>query len=138
MEINYGSLGVTMVKQSLLTCTGGDAALVSLLVSALVKIQHLFLIQEYMKLLTMQPKMRGDHHTCCPCKAIDADDDGENEDEDGDGEAEEDLSYEDKLIPTLDSFDIKWGKTDVYNRVLKKRLKILETAKMEKLQEELS
>ncbi|CAA2993245.1 Hypothetical predicted protein [Olea europaea subsp. europaea] len=102
MEIDCGSVGVTMVEQSLLTCAGGEAPLATLIVSTLVKTQYLFLTQEYMKLL-MEPKTSGDHQTGFPCKAIDAENGDGNGDEDeeddgdgdGDGDGKEDISYED-------------------------------------------
>lgn len=45
MEIDSGSVGVTMVEQSLLTCAGGEAALTALLVLTLIKTQHPLLAQ---------------------------------------------------------------------------------------------
>ncbi|KAK4430609.1 hypothetical protein Salat_1361600 [Sesamum alatum] len=91
METNCGSVNLTTIKRSLLVCAGGEAALAAWLVSALVKAQLAVFTQEYIELFTNQLKLRGDHHTCCPCEAVDADDEAANEDED-----EEDIEADDK------------------------------------------
>ncbi|KAL6502615.1 hypothetical protein OROHE_024268 [Orobanche hederae] len=100
MEINCGSVSLTTLKPSLLMTGGGEAALVALLVSDLVKAQlaaaWLTQREEFMKLLSLL--LTNQHrHTPCSSEPVDAETNGGTEDgdedednDDDDGESDDD------------------------------------------------
>ncbi|KAK3022587.1 hypothetical protein RJ639_046192 [Escallonia herrerae] len=95
MEANHGYVSIGLVNQSSKLACAGDA-LAAMLVSALAQ---LLAQTQGFGFPTERTSIKGDHHSPCPSKPLDAggeDDDDDDEEGDGDfGEGEEDLSSED-------------------------------------------